>query len=490
MSTFYDFIFGEKKDWDKEILITNINRYSILDLHSKVDEFIRILQQEGDLKGKKIGVLTPNIFDYFSLIIAVNKLGGTLIPLSHQYRNEDLTKVLDFIRPNIIFTVEEANGTPLKKMICEWIKNKNIFSTIFTFYGNEITKEVVLGKEEPLLTEEIDLIACTSGSTGVPKGVKLSVNSVEKWTNALISGVELKANDQIFLTIPITAPYGICWLLTCFQKRIQMVIPERFDMPIVLNLLKENHCNKIATTPSIFKAIYLFAKQLNPTSLNRIKLGFLAGEQIGDEFISLMMEFRGCRLINNYGLSEQGVLMFTNDIRNEVVEWTIAKGNHYKVRDISTDGVGELMINTQFGFDGYYLNEEMTCDALTIDGWFYTGDLVRMKEQGKIQFVGRKKQMIKKGGVQVIPGEVETVLNKHPKVIQSAVVGIPHSVYGEDIVGFILAEEDINLDELFTFAREKIATYKMPGRIIKINEMPIIQGKLDKITLRKMAMNS
>jgi acyl-coenzyme A synthetase/AMP-(fatty) acid ligase len=268
------------------------------------------------------------------------------------------------------------------------------------------------------------------------------------------------------------------------------VIPEALDMPIVMNLLKQNPCNKIATTPSIFKGIYLFAKNISPDSLKNFELGSLAGEQISDEFIKLMKDFQSCRLKNSYGLSEQGVLMFTNDIRSEVVEWSVADGNQYKVIDLSSDGVGELMFKTPFGFDGYYLNDELTREALTTDGWFYTGDLVRVNEQGKIEIVGRKKQLIKKGGVQVIPSEVEQVLNKHTKVSQSAVVGIPHSVYGEEIVAFIIAEDDLNLDDLFSFARERIANYKVPGKIIKIKEMPIIQGKLDKVTLRNIAMES
>jgi acyl-coenzyme A synthetase/AMP-(fatty) acid ligase len=490
MSTFYDLIFDKKKDWEKELLITNVRRYSLHDLHSKVDEWMNILRSEGELKGKKVAALIPNLADYFSLLIAVNKLGGTFIPLSHQYRNDDLSKILNLTRPNIIFTVKEQNGTAFYEMISSWVKTHLIQTTLYSYSDGEYEKELIQGNENPLISEKIDLIACTSGSTGVPKGIKLRVDPIDQWTKALVWGLELKETDRIFLTIPITAPYGICWLLTCFKNRIQMVIPEALDMPIVMNLLKQNPCNKIATTPSIFKGIYLFAKNISPDSLKNFELGSLAGEQISDEFIKLMKDFQSCRLKNSYGLSEQGVLMFTNDIRSEVVEWSVADGNQYKVIDLSSDGVGELMFKTPFGFDGYYLNDELTREALTTDGWFYTGDLVRVNEQGKIEIVGRKKQLIKKGGVQVIPSEVEQVLNKHTKVSQSAVVGIPHSVYGEEIVAFIIAEDDLNLDDLFSFARERIANYKVPGKIIKIKEMPIIQGKLDKVTLRNIAMES
>lgn len=489
MKTFYNLIFDQKNDWDKKLLITNVDRYSLKDIHNKVEEFINFLELQGDLKGKRIAALIPNLTVYFPLLIAVNKLGGTFIPLSHQYRDADLTNVLNLTNPHIVFTIKEHNKISLEGIIKEWAESHSTQLTIFSLVDGSFKKTLIKGNIGHLDVEEIDIIACTSGSTGVPKGIKLMVNSVDHWTHALMDGVEIKETDRLFLTIPLTAPYGICWLLTCFKNRIQMVIPEALDMPVVINLLKEFPCNKIVTTPSIFKAIYMFAKLINPAALNHLELGSLGGEQISEEFVNSMKEFQSCRLKNSYGLSEQGVLMFTNDIRSEVVEWSIINENQYKVIEQSSEEIGELMIKTEYGFNGYYLNDDLTKESLTEDGWFYTGDLVRVDEQGKIEIVGRKKQLIKKGGVQVNPAEVERVLNQHPRVIQSAIVGVPHSVYGEDIVGFVQAEDDLNVDNLFAFLREQLAVYKVPSEIIRIKEMPIIQGKLDKVTLRQIAIN-
>lgn len=492
MTSVYDLIFGETDNWKKEILITNKSRYSLNDIHSKVNQFVHLLQLQGDIKGKKIAAIIPDITMFFSLFVAVNKLEGIFVPINYQFRNDDLTSVLTLLKPTIIFTVKERNGVLYDSIISEWAKNNNIQTIIFSYSDNyeEFEKKFIEGNLDQKAIKDCNLITCTSGSTGVPKGVKLKVESVFQWTKRLISGLDLKKEDCIFLTIPVTAVYGICWLLTGFSNRIKMVIPENFDIPVVLNLLKENPCNKIATTPSIFKSIYAFAKEINPDSLNRLELGCLAGEQINKEFIEQMKDFKNCRLINHYGSSEQGVLMFTNDIRSEVVEWTVTKGNEYKVDYINEEGIGELMFKTPFGFEGYYQNEKLTKEVLTPDGWFHTGDLVRINENGKLEIVGRKKQLIKKGGVQVIPGEIEHVLSQHPNVLQSAVVGIPHSVYGEDIIAFVVLKKDEDLKHIFEFLRERIAPFKVPSRIIKIDKMPIIQGKLDKVTLKKMAVSS
>jgi long-chain acyl-CoA synthetase len=491
MTTFYDLIFNDKSNWDKELLITNVNRYSLHDLHAKVEEFMTLLQAEGDLKGKKVAALIPNLPVYFSLLVAVNKLGGTFIPLSHQFRSEDLTNILNLTRPHIVFTVKEHNGSSFNEMVSKWAEENVLNTTLFIHNGQELNKQVIPGNENSLSTENIDLIVCTSGSTGVPKGIKYNVNSIGLWAKAIVAGVELQETDRAFLTVPITAVYGISWIFAGLQKRVEMVIAENFDVLTVINLLKEFSCNKAATTPSIFKAIYLFAKQVSPKTLSHFQLVAFAGEPITDEFKLLVRDFHSCRLINSYGLSEVGALMYAkDDLRSEDVRWSISEGVEYKVVDFSADGTGEVMFKSSMGFDGYYMNEEVTREVLTPDGWFYSGDLVRINGQNHIEIVGRKKQMIKKAGVQVIPSEVENVLSQHPNVSQSVVVGIPHSVYGEDIVAFVVLEEDINLDKLFAFLRNRIAEFKVPGKIIKINELPIIQGKLDKLTLQKMAIDS
>ncbi|WP_025727332.1 class I adenylate-forming enzyme family protein [Heyndrickxia ginsengihumi] len=488
MSQFYSFIFEQMQEWDKEILITNKNKYTFRDLHSKVEEFIHLLQQYGDVKAKKIAILTPNLFPYLSLIIAINHLGGTVIPLNPQLKNDDLASILSFIEPNIVFTVEEVNGVPIKRIIKDSLTKNDISAVMFTFIEEGVEKEQLYGTKDSNIKEEIDFIVCTSGSTGLPKGIKLSARAIKKWTEALKWGLELEKRDQIFLTIPVTAAYGITWLLTCLHNRVQMVIPESFDMPIVLQLLRSNHCNKLNTTPSIFKGIYLFSKQLNIKSFENISLCALAGEQVNADLVETIKDIENCRIINSYGLSEQGVLMYTNDIRNDVVEWTMAKGNQYKVDNISENGIGELMIKTSYGFDGYYLNDGMTQEVLSKDGWFATGDLVTINEQGKIHIVGRKKHIIKKGGVQVIPAEIELFLNKHPKVANSAVVGVPHTVYGEEIFAFIVPKAECTLEEIFSYLRKNIANVKIPGNMMKISELPIIQGKVDKVTLRNRAI--
>jgi acyl-coenzyme A synthetase/AMP-(fatty) acid ligase len=488
LSTFYDLIFNEQTDWRKELLITNVNRYSLHDIHSKVEEFISILQSEGELKGKKVATLAPSLTEYISILIAVNKLGGTFIPLSPKFRTDDLTKVLDLTKPNLVFTSEEYQGTPFKQIIENWaIENINK-TTLFTTVDGEYEKSLIKGNEDRIDVEDIDIIACTSGSTGAPKGLKLKIDSMAQWSKeAVRSSLQLHSSDRIFLTIPTTAPYGITWLLTGFQNGISMVVPENFDMPIVMKLLTTYPCNKISSSPSIFKGIYLFAKSINPEILSRIEICSLAGEPVKNDFISLISDLKKCQFNSCYGLSEQGILMYNHDIRSEVAEWSVCNDIEYKVVNVSADGNGELAFKTPYGFSGYYRNEQLTREVLTSDGWFYTGDLVRVNEHHKIEIVGRKKEMIKKGGVQVIPGEIEQILNQYPLVTQSAVVGIPHSVYGEEIFAFVVAAVNLNVEELFVFVRERIAGFKVPGKIKVIKEMPVIQGKLDKVTLKKIA---
>jgi non-ribosomal peptide synthetase component E (peptide arylation enzyme) len=150
---------------------------------------------------------------------------------------------------------------------------------------------------------------------------------------------------------------------------------------------------------------------------------------------------------------------------------------------------GEFLIRTLAGFMGYYKQPDLTSELWTSDGWFLTGDLVRKNENHKLEIVGRKKDVIKKGGQQVVPGEVEKILLQHPNVKQAVVLGAPHSIYGEQVVAFAILYDESRVKELYPFCAERIARYKVPDTFEIVSDIPIMQGKTDKITLLKQFLS-
>jgi acyl-CoA synthetase (AMP-forming)/AMP-acid ligase II len=490
MSTFYDLFFAEG-GWNKTILTTNASSCTVADLHDRVEYYRTLLNKQGEVQGKKVGCLIPSVIDYTALMVAVNMEGGIFVPLSWQLRNDDLSNVLELIDPHVVFTVERLHGFSFGQVIRTWAQESQKETVLFIQpdsgeRGDQPT--VIQGAKRELETEAIDVIACTSGSTGVPKGIKLTVDAIHHWTEANAAALGLTSADCVLSTIPASVPYGICWLLTAFRYRFHMVIPEWFDLPLIVQLAKNHLCNKAVSTPSLFKAIYRFAKSAAPSVIDHFEVCGLAGEPVNQEFISLVFGMKG-RLLSLYGLSEQGLLMYTNDIRSDVVKWTVCEGIQYKIDGVDSQGVGEILFHTPSAYSGYYKRPDLTREVYTEDGWFYTGDLVKVNEHQEIEIVGRKKELIKKAGQQVVPGEIEQILLQHPQIKQAAVVGVPHPVYGEQVVAFVVAAGELDIQDVYAFAAERIAGYKVPDVITRIDQMPINQGKLDKVTLRKWSVS-
>lgn len=474
MNAIIDNLFNSKDD--KVILSTFSNDYTVKDIKNKVDYYIDKLY-ERNLKHKKVALIVPEISDFTALVLAANKLGAIVIPISWQYRKDDLKKILDHLDPHILFTIDEINGFAFGREILTWAKTRKSETIIFENNSNGRWNEYqIFGNIKPLETSDIGLICCSSGSTGVPKSMVYSPSILEAAYKTLPDYMELKSTDNVTLNAPPTGFYGITALFYGLYSGSTIIYPESFDLIKMVNLMDKKKCNKVVSTPSIFKTIYQLAKEVNADVIYRLELVHLSGEVITSEYMEQFELMEECKFVGMYGSSEGGAMGYC-DLRKQVV-FTIPEGNSYKIVD------GELLIKTPTSFINYYNNPSLNEACLDQNGFIYMGDIVKEVEVGKIQIVGRKKDMIKKGGQQIIPGEIEQLLNKHVNVKQAAVVGMPHPIYGEQVVAFIIPETDVDSKELTYYCAQHIAGYKVPDQIIKVDAFPLTNGKVDKLTLR------
>ncbi|GAB7386704.1 AMP-binding protein [Bacillaceae bacterium] len=488
MSTFYDWVFHHEVNLHKHVLSTFERDYSLGDLKEEAGKYQSfLLEHLGNIRGKRVGILIPSAFVYISVFLAVNKLGGTVIPLSHQFRKDDLTSVLRLLDPHIVFTVTEHGGFDFGQVIGEWAKESGKETIVFTSANfQEWNKEKYSGSVRPPEGEHMDVISCSSGSTGTPKGIITNMNAWVHWLDRITEKSALKATDNVFLIVPSGVPYGISWIFSVLRKGARMVLPDTFDLLRSVQYLEKNECNKIVSTPSVFQSFYKFAQQIAPSILEKFEMAIFAGEMISRDFIQSLTPSMGqCRFVGFYGLSEQGMLMYCDDLTR--LEWKIAPNVDWtlKTEELERD-IGELVFRSPAAFAGYYRRPDLTEEVFTKDGWFFTGDLGRVKENRTIELVGRKKDIIKKGGQQIVPAEIEQVLLQNPRVKQAVVIGAPHPVFGEKIVAFIVGDEELQADELYAFLTNRIAPYKIPDEMRKIDKIPINQGKIDKLTLRKL----
>ncbi|MGG2199779.1 class I adenylate-forming enzyme family protein [Paenibacillus validus] len=465
-------------DADKVVLTTFSGHYTSRDIQAEMDRYISLLRPL-ELKGKKVGLLVPAIPSYAALVLAINELGGTIIPLSWQFRKEDLSAVLQFLDPHVVFSINTHNGFPFAEVMEAWAIGSGKETLLYTSDDcKEWKSKAIAGAERALEQDKIDFICCSSGSTGTPKGMVVGIHAFDFSFQLLKDFNELKPTDVVFLNAPPNSVFGIASLLTGIRSGVRIVFPDNFELPRMITLMQETACNKVVSTPSIFKAIYTFGQSLNPDVFKKIEFVGLTGEMMTEDYVKQFDLMQQCKFVGQYGSSELGGAMLC-DLRQQL-EFTVYDGVQYKVKE------DELLLKSPAAFSGYYQNPQLTEQCFDEEGWFYTGDLVRLNEKNKLELIGRKKELIKKGGQQVIPGEVEKVLSQHAGVKQAVVIGAPHPVFGEQIVAFVVPQDDLRTDDLYAFCRAKIAGYKVPDRIVAIAEIPVAQGKVDKITLRTM----
>lgn len=483
--TFSDWIFTKDADMEKVVLSTVRGDYSLTDIQQMRDSYIHMINGIGDIKGKKVALLVPSVETYIALSLAVNQLGGAIIPLSWQLRHDDLSAVLDSLTPHLVFSVCEFNGFNFEKIMKCWAeKTGKECYLFFTKDNQQWNSHLTEGEVNPNELEQIDVIGCSSGSTGVPKGIILNRDSLIFWLSQMKDYSDLNKEDVVYITIPPTAPWGFAWLLLGFKENSHVVFPDSFDPIQLVNLFDKKGCNKMFCTPSIFKAIHKLGKVIKPNMFQHLERVGLGGEVITEDFIELAKSMTTVRFTNIYGSSEAGPILFNDDIRNEGM--SMLKGIDYKVKPLEEQAdTGELLMRSQGVFAGYYQRQDLTSDILKKE-WFSTGDIVKQLSDSKYLIIERMKNMIKKAGQAVIPGEVEYVLSQHPNVKQATVIGMPHPVYGEQVIAFVVTEGELEEHELYSFTSKKIATYKVPDRIIKVPAIPIIQGKVDRITLKRI----
>jgi long-chain acyl-CoA synthetase len=198
----------------------------------------------------------------------------------------------------------------------------------------------------------------------------------------------------------------------------------------------------------------------------------------------------GCQVLEGYGLSETSPLASFNRRDRERKPGSIGlpiDGVEFKLVD-AVDGVGEIAIRGHNVMKGYWRRADATAAAIDADGWFRTGDVVRMDEDGYFFIVDRKKDMVIRGGFNVYPREIEEVIYEHPAVREAAVVGIPHDTLGEEVAAAIALKDgaEATPDELRAFVKARVAAYKYPRRVWLVPELP--KGPTGKILKREIRL--
>jgi long-chain acyl-CoA synthetase len=342
--------------------------------------------------------------------------------------------------------------------------------------------------------EDDAVILYTSGTTGTPKGAELTHAGLVR--NAELTARTLLKNSPDDVTmgcLPLFHVFGLtCGLNATVAAAGTLTLLPRFDAAKALEIIKRDAVTIFEGVPTMYAAM-LHLPEADPAQAATLRVCVSGGASLPVEILRGFEEKFGCVILEGYGLSETSPVASFNHpdkVRKPGSIGTPIEGVEMRLvddagQDVANGEIGEIAIRGHNVMKGYWGKPEATAEAIT-GGWFHTGDMARVDEDGYYYIVDRKKDLIIRGGYNVYPREIEEVLHEHPAVAEVAVIGMPHAELGEEVGAAVALKPGATAtpEELRTFARDKVAAYKYPRRVWLVDSLP--KGPTGKILRREV----
>ncbi len=492
-------------------------RISFAEMNRITDALANALVKMGIKKGDRVGIFMPNTPQFVMAYFAILKAGGVVVATNPLYSHHEIEHQLNdagvevmFVMTNFYKTIKEVQPkTRVRKIIATNIKETlpPLLRILFT-----LTKEKKDGHAIKLAEDDVwmkDLIAAhhgagrpavevspddialfqyTGGTTGLSKGaVALHRNLVANalqiryWMPDAIDGEEV-----LLMAIPLFHVYGMVagMLFSMATSATMVMVPNPRDLKDLLTNISTYHATIFPGVPTLYNAINNHPDVLaGKYELRSIKACISGSAPLMRDTKEKFEALTGGVVFEGYGLSEAPTATHCNPIRGENRTGSIGMPlPDVDVRIISLDdGVtvmpvgepGEMVIKGPQVMKGYHNMPTETANTLR-DGWLYTGDIAYMDEDGYFYIVDRKKELIKPGGYQVWPREVEEAISSHPKVLEVGVAGIPDPYRGETVKAWVVLKpgETATADEIKEWCRERLAKFKVPTHVEFRDELP------------------
>lgn len=357
-----------------------------------------------------------------------------------------------------------------------------------------------LEKTRTRIDELADLMT-TTGTTGMPKIAAHSGANLSLLGKIGAERLRMTGDDVVLTLVPYWTGINIVHLCAAARVGAKMVVMERFSEPVeIFKAIEKERVTLTVTAPTVYYRM-LEHPDMGHYDLSSLRVATSSGGALSVELASRIEQELRCKVTSIYGIIDGG--FFSQHYVDEPQEarlstvGRIVDGMEVKLVDeegneVSRHEVGEITGRGAAVYEGYYHDPERVREAFDKDGFFHTGDLGRIDEQDNIILVGRKKDIIIRGGQNIYPGEIESLLLTHPSVGNVAVVGMPDPEMGEKACAFVIPKpgKQLTFDEMVSFLREKkIASYKLPERLEIISDFPVVgEAKVNKKELREILL--
>jgi long-chain acyl-CoA synthetase len=449
-----------------------------------------LLRARGVGPGDRVGIMLPNV-PYFALAYyGALRLGAVVVPMNVLLKGREVGFYLSDSGTHVLLAwhgFAEAAETGAGDAGAELVLVE----------PGDFERQVAEAEPVRELADrdgsDTAVILYTSGTTGTPKGAELTHDNLRR--NAEVSRAlhDLGPDDVVLGALPLFHSFGqTCALNATISGGGTLSLLPRFDPGKALEILQRDAATVFMGVPTMYGAL-LHDPGNDEADLSRLRLCVSGGASLPVELMRGFEEAFGCVILEGYGLSETSPVASFNHSESDRKPGSIGTPiDGVEMRVVDDDGrpleageVGEIVIRGHNVMKGYWQREDATAEAVR-DGWFHSGDMARVDEDGYFFIVDRKKDLIIRGGYNVYPREVEEVLYEHPAVREAAVVGIPHDEWGEEVGAAVALKEgeEISAAELRDYVKQQVASYKYPREIWFVDELP--KGPTGKILKREI----
>lgn len=486
---------------EKEAVVLGPHRITYGQLWDETRRYAAVLRDYGVGPGDTVAMLMPNVPDFPRVYYAALSLGAVVVPVHALLVAPEIAFVLKDSQAKVLVVAEAlgANGADGAAMA-----GIPVLATMGAPEGVERLDELaaVATPIDAVAMRQPDdpaVVLYTSGTTGTPKGAVLT--HLNMTMNAMVTAtsvMDMRTDDVFLAALPLFHSFGQTVVMnSALLVGATMVLVPRFEPGLALSLLIDEKVTVFAGVPTMYIALLAAARaEERRPSLRMCASG---GASLPVVVIDKFKEVYGADIYEGYGLSETSpVATFNQEVfgRKAGTIGCAIWGTDAAIADaaiedriefIATGDIGEVVLRGHHIFKEYLNNPQATA-AVKVDGWFRTGDLGTIDDEGFITIVDRKKDLIVRGGYNVYPREVEEVLARHPAVAQVAVVGFSDEMYGEEICAVVVRSPEgaeTTADELIEWSKEQLARHKYPRRIEFVGDLP--QGPSGKVLKRQLA---
>jgi long-chain acyl-CoA synthetase len=452
-----------------------------------------LLTSRGVKPGDRVALIMPNVAYFPIVYFGILRIGAVVVPTNPLLKSGEISFIWQDSEPGVAVVLNMF--APDAELAA-----KDTGTDVITVVPGEFEK--LLAEQTPASevaereSGDTAVILYTSGTTGRPKGAELTHNNIG---SNVITSVETLfgggPGDVLFGGLPLFHAFGqICAMNTAVYGGSCLALLPRFDPVEALKIVEREQVTIFLGVPTMYMAL-LSVPDKESYDTSSLQVALSGGSSMPVEVLHGIEHAFDVQVLEGYGLSETSPVATFNHPDRPSKPGSIGyaiRGVEVRVvdpndNDVPVGEIGEIVIRGENIMKGYLNKPEATAEAMR-NGWFHSGDLARMDEDGYVYIVDRLKDMIIRNGLNIYPREIEELLYTHPAIAEAAVVGVPDPVHGEEVAALITlkAGAEATADEIRDWAKERIAAYKYP-RIIKFGELPL--GPTGKVLKREIKIN-